>query len=271
MKRKILKNKPLIEAIFELRWRHKINNLEETDTPPYKKDQKMRINPHYKLLVGRLYDKLIDEYPYHEELPASDIPVEFVGYIVQHRFRKDEKEWPLIQLGPGILTVNDTKGYTWEDFEKRVEKAVETLFALYPKSGEDLIIERLMLRYIDSVDFNYENDNIFEFLKEKMKTQIILYEKLFEATNVELLPSNFDLRFDFKTHDPKGTVFLRFVRGKSNIRKTDILLWETVVRSTSEEVPKRQSGIANWIKKAHNLTDDWFFKLIEGDLEKRFE
>lgn len=26
-----------------------------------------------------------------------------------------------------------------------------------------------------------------------------------------------------------------------------------------------------WAIKAHDLTHDWFFKIIEGDLEKRFE
>jgi uncharacterized protein (TIGR04255 family) len=29
-------------------------------------------------------------------------------------------------------------------------------------------------------------------------------------------------------------------------------------------------GFANWIDAAHAITDDWFFKLIEGELERRF-
>ncbi len=266
MKHKALKNKPLVEAIFELRWKYKFNNSEE----PNKRDPNIRVDPHYKLLVGRLYDKLIDEYPFHEELPAAQIPTEIAGYVVQHRFRKDKNAWPLIQLGPGILTVNDTQGYIWKDFERRVEQAVGSVFELYPKSGEELIIEKLMLRYIDSVVFNHKNEDIFKFLREKMKTEINLYNKLFDDTKVDKTPPKFDLRFDFNSNEPKGTVFLRFATGKDKKKNDDILLWETVVQSTSEEVPKNQSGIVGWIDEAHNLTDDWFFKLIEGELEKRF-
>lgn len=87
MMRKILKNKPLVEAIFELRW-----NLQEPSPG-------MRVDPHYKLLIGRLYDKLNDEYPFHEQLPTATMPDEIAGYVVRHRFRKDKDKWPLIQIG----------------------------------------------------------------------------------------------------------------------------------------------------------------------------
>ena len=45
MTRKILKNKPLVEAIFGLKW-----ELQEPQP-------EMKIDPHYKLLIGRFYDK----------------------------------------------------------------------------------------------------------------------------------------------------------------------------------------------------------------------
>lgn len=53
MLRKILKNKPLVEAIFELRWELK------------EQESRMKIDPHYKILVGRIYDKVSNEYPFH--------------------------------------------------------------------------------------------------------------------------------------------------------------------------------------------------------------
>ena len=67
MIRKVLKNKPLAEAIFELRW--------ELQEPA----QGMKVDPHYKILIGVMYDKV-------------------------------EDEWPLIKIGPGIITLNDTGG-----------------------------------------------------------------------------------------------------------------------------------------------------------------
>ncbi len=44
-----------------------------------------------------------------------------------------------------------------------------------------------------------------------------------------------------------------------------------MVESVSEDFPKVQDEIFAWVKEAHDLTDDWFFKLIEGELLRRFE
>ena len=153
VERKILKNKPLVEAIFEIRW-----ELQEPAPG-------MKIDPHYKILIGRIYDRVKDEYPFHEPLPTSTMPDEIAGYVVQHRFRTDKDKWPLIQIGPGIITLNDTEGYVWEDFEKRIHKVLDVLFEAYPEVNNNLRINWLLLRYIDSVDFDYEENNIFSFLR----------------------------------------------------------------------------------------------------------
>lgn len=257
MRRKILKNKPLLEAIFELRWKLK------GATPLTK------IDPHYKLIIGRLYDKLKDEYPFHEQLSAATMPDEIAGYLVQHRFRKDKGKWPLVQIGPGVITVNDTKGYVWRDFKERIVQTVNTLFEVYPESKTSLEVNRLLLRYIDGTTFNFQKNNLFEFLEKQMKTKINLYQYLFEDTGVGKLPLALDLKFSFASKEPKGAINLRFVRGK--IKEFDALIWETMVESISEDTPKDQNKITRWVEKAHNLTDDWFFKLIEGELLRRFE
>ncbi len=212
MARKILKNKPLVEAIFELRW-----NLQGSSPD-------IKIDTHYKLLIGRLYDKLSEEYPFHEQLATAAMPDEIAGYIVQHRFRKDKDKWPLIQIGPGIFTVNDTEGYVWEDFEKRIIKAVNTLFEVYPDPKNTLKVNRLLLRYIDAIAFNFEKDDVLGFLKEQMKTRIDLYRNLFEDTKVKKFPLGFDLRFSFAFTEPAGAIHLRFVRGKR--KESDALIWE---------------------------------------------
>jgi uncharacterized protein (TIGR04255 family) len=257
MARRILKNKPLVEAIFELRWK-----LQEP-VPG------MKIDPHYRIIIGRIYDKLSTEYRFHEQLPTASVPDEIAGYVVQHRFRKDKDKWPLIQIGPGIITVNDTEGYQWEDFEKRIIQAVNSLFEAYPDSKDNLKLDSVVLRYIDAINFDFEKENIFIFLKEKMKTSINFYPKLFEGTGVKEQPLGFDLRASFVSIKPRGAVNLRFVRGK--IKEQDALIWETTVQSTPEDVPEVKDQIVDWVKEAHDLTDDWFFKLIEGELLGRFE
>ncbi|MBI4848297.1 MAG: TIGR04255 family protein [Nitrospirae bacterium] len=256
MPRKRLENKPLVEAIFELRW-----ELKEIG-------QGIKVDPHYKILVGSLYSKLKEEYPHHEPLPASSLPDDMAGYVIQHRFRKGENEWPLIQIGPGILTVNDTAGYIWEDFEKKVLAAVTSLFESYPQP-ENIKINSLLLRYIDAVEFNYQSDNIFKFLLNHMKTGIKLYPDLFNGTGVESVPASFDWRFSFPCKKPEGIIHLRFIRGKK--ANADGLIWETMVQSTEGKASQISNQIKKWLNDAHNLTDDWFFKLINGELERRFE
>ena len=256
MPRKVLNNKPLVEAIFELRW-----ELKESG-------EGVKLDPHYKILVGSLYSRLKDEYPEHEPLPASSLPDDMAGHIIQHRFRKGKNEWPLIQIGPGIFAVNDTAGYIWEDFEEKVMNAVTSLFELYPEP-ENIKISSLLLRYIDAVEFNYQSDNIYNFLSTHMKTGVELSPALFKNTGVEDLPSSFDWRFSYPCKKPDGTIHLRFVKGKKE--NTDGLIWETMVQSTGDSAAQMKERIKDWLIDAHDLTDDWFFKLIEGELERKFE
>ena len=269
LNRKILKNKPLVEAIFEIRW-----HLEaDSDINFIDKDglkHPTRVDPHYKLLIGRLYDKIIDKYPFHESLPASKMPDEISAYVIQHRFRKAENKWPLIQLGPGILTVNDTVDYVWEDFLVKIENILKIFYEIYPKSNENLMLNGLLLRYINAVEFDFDEDLVFDFLKNQLKTEVNLYPKLFEDTNVKKKPMNFDLKFDFQSENPKGLIFIRFSKGYNKILNQYAIIWETVVKSDKDNVPNDLQSIMRWIEKAHDLADDWFFKLIEGELERKF-
>ena len=251
-----LTNKPLVEAIFQLRWTL-------PDGPPPE-----TVDPHYKLLIGRLYDRLVEDYPFHEPLPAAQVPESIAGYLVQHRFRKGAGEWPLVQLGPGITTLNDTEGYEWEDFERRVAALVNGLFDVYPEAEEVLQVNRLLLRYIDAIPFNFAEDDIFAFLGDKLKTRISLYERLFEDRRVEQLPDSLDIRFSFSCSAPKGVLNLRFTRGEA--KGSECVVWETMVESGAEDAPGGTAGITEWLQLAHSLTHDWFFKLIEGELLEVF-
>jgi uncharacterized protein (TIGR04255 family) len=250
-----LKNKPLVEAIIEAQWEL---------TSPY---PGVQVDPHYKLLLGRLYDRVASEYPEHEQLPTAAVPDELTGHMVQHRFRCGAKDWPLIQLGPGILTVNDTAKYNWQDFRRRSISAVVTLFDAHPKPDE-LRISNLVLRYIDAVEMDYTREDCFAFLKDKMRVSVALPDDLFEGTVVERRPSQFSWQSSFRCQDPRGAVNVRFSTGKRD--SMPVLMWETMVQSSSEGICAMPDGFGGWIDAAHDIADDWFFKLIRGELERRF-
>jgi len=254
--RKVLKNKPLIEAIFELRWKHKAWR------PPE------RFDPYYNLLIGRFYEKISGDYPFYEGLDTANMPAEIAGHIVQHRFRKGKGDWPAVQIGPGVLTLNDTKNYEWTDFERRANRLVSTLYEVYPEP-ETLNVEESILRYIDAILLNYDEVDVFAFMEDKMKTGIKLCKDLFNDNGVKNVPLGLDLKFVFPSSNPRGVANIRFYRGKKN--EEDALIWDTVVHSIKEDAPNNPKEIKDWLIKAHGLTHDWFFKIIEGDLERRFE
>jgi uncharacterized protein (TIGR04255 family) len=255
--RKVLNNKPLVEAIFDMRWKLQI------------RDDGARIDPNYKLLVGVLYEKIKKDYPFHEELPTASLPDEISANIIQHRFRKAKDEWPLIQIGPGVLTINDTVNYVWEDFQKRIINLVSTFLDVYKIWAEPTVYQ-LILRYRDAIEFDFSKEDIYDFLKQKMKMDIGIYKRLFEDGEVEMQPIGFDASFSFKSTKPPGEATLRFTKGKKK-DGSEGLVWDTIVVLRKELTNQKSAELFAWVEDAHNLTDKWFFMIIEGELEKRFE
>lgn len=256
MPRKDLKNKPLVEAILELKWM-----LPTQVTPGMEGD------PHYRLLLGRFSERVENDYPFHESLPTAQVPDVMAAHMAQHRFRTGDGKWPLVQIGPGIMTVNETDGYTWDDFKNRCVKAVENLFNAHP-AKQKFTVQDLTLRYIDAVEVDFTQESVFKFLKEKMKTEISLPVALFNGGRVNGNPKVFNWQASFPHEDPGGLVTLRFAVGQR--RGKPALIWETLVQADRDQIPAIPDGFSTWVGKAHDLTDDWFFKLIEGDLERRF-
>jgi uncharacterized protein (TIGR04255 family) len=227
----------------------------------------MDIDPHYRLLLGRFSERVEAEYPVHEPLPSAEIPDGMAANMVQHRFRTKAGGWPLIQIGPGIMTVNETDGYTWDDFSDRCVKAVGWLFDSHP-AKDQFALQVLILRYIDAVDVDFSRESVFEFLHDKMKTSISLPSVLFEGQHVSSQPVAFNWQASFPHDDPGGSISLRFAMGQRG--RIPSLIWETLVETVRDEIPVIPSGFAEWLSKAHSLTDDWFFMLIEGELQRRF-
>lgn len=252
-----LRNPPIVEVIFELKWQLQLLN------------SGLGHDPHYSLLIGRLYDKLRGDYPCHQQLPTVAIPHEMATGIVQHRLRKGENQWPLIQLGSGVLTVNDTKGYHWSDFESRVINGVNALFDIHPNAS-DLAMEGIMLRYINAIELDFRETNIFQFIQEQMKINLSLHPPLFEnSTIIDKAPLGVDCRFTFGCAHPKATLNLRLTYGKQH--NLDALIWELIVNTGPNDIPELPLKLSEWLNNAHAIIEDWFCKLIEGDLLERFK
>jgi len=255
-----LTNAPLVEAILEIRWR-----LQTNPSAPG-----IAFDPKYKLLVGRLFDQLRQEYPFHEPLPTAVMPDEMVNYLVQHRFRRSANGWPLVQVGSGIVTLNDTEAYTWEDFSARGRQLLQCLSEVYPDETWPLIVVGLQLRYIDALPFDFTADNIFDFIGTNLKVKLDLGPQLFSDMPIQPRPATFDMAFNFPVTTPQGICRLRFGRGHKSGQ--DALIWETIVISEGDNLVKNSpDDFHAWLAGAHEITHDLFFKMIAGSLEAKLQ
>jgi len=141
--------------------------------------------------------------------------------------------------------------------------------AVFGSYSNPLQINGLMLRYIDSIEFDYDEEDIFLFLRKQMKIDLDLHDNLFAETDINRKPSVLDLRLSYPCRTPNGVIHLRFARGSLN--ETDALIWETTVQSAYSIMPQTKNEIEEWVEQAHTLSRTWFFNLIEGDLYRRFE
>ncbi|WML24112.1 TIGR04255 family protein [Neobacillus sp. OS1-33] len=273
-----LKNKPLVEAIFEFRWssasapqfiQANIPGLRLTMQNSQNVNQG-GIDPNYNILFGRFYDKVsgeMGEYPYHEPLPTAAMPLEMSTHVVQHRFRVAQDQWPLLQIGPGIMTVNDTSGYKWDDFRSRILSSLDKLKASYIKPS-DVEVNNLVLKYINAIEFDYVSQDINEFLNTKMGVNVTLPADFFSNGKCDKDPRNFLFQSSFRSSDPEGHISIQLGTGSTNGKPS--LIWETSVVS-SENPPNINESFETWLDKAHKLNEEWFFTLISGDLERRFQ
>jgi len=247
-----LAHAPLVEAIFEAHWSP--NNGSPVD-------------PHHKLFVGRLFDRLQADFPEPEELPTAQIPDGAAVGVIQQRFRRVAGGWPLVQLGPGILTVNQTTEYEWETYRNLCVDVMTRLFAAHPKP-ETLRFDSLIIRYIDAVPLEIAAGDVWSFLRSKMRVTVEFPEDLFRDMPVRQQSDTFSLQATFVSEKPPGRVALNFSMGKKHDKPA--LLWETTVASVGTDVPKLPNDFRDWLESAHTITHDWFQKLITGELEKTF-
>ncbi len=251
-----LTHPPLVEAILEVRWQ-----LQE-QAPG------IAIDPKYKLLVGRLYDRLSDDYPFHEPLPTASMPDEMLGYVVQHRFRSAEGAWPLVQVGPGLLTLNDTRDYTWKAFGIKSRQLIDALYSAYPDAPNALQVSSLQLRYIDAIPFDFERADVLRFLADDLKITLAFSPDLFGDVPVNPAPKSLNAMFEFSTENPLGTLRIRLARGKHH--DSDAVILEMVLISEGADAPAMPASFATWLDAAHTVIHDTFFEMIKGRLEDQF-
>jgi len=247
-----LQKKPLVEAILEVKW-----ELEQLTTG--------RVGePKYDLLIGSFFQRIKDRFPEHIKLPLAQVPSEMVPHKVQHQFRRAPDMWPLLQLGPGIITINDTEAYKWQDFSALCVYAMSALTEAYP--GQRPRITDVLLRYIDADSLDALTP--VEFLS-KLKVHVQVPESISKDQVVAGAADSVGFSISYPVSKPQGVAALVFNSGERD--RKPALIWETAVRSLGESAHSFDREPEGWLADAHAITHNWFFSLIEGELHDKYK
>jgi uncharacterized protein (TIGR04255 family) len=238
-----LPNAPLIEVIFELHWSLK----------PDGEMEKVRYLP------GDLYAKIRGDYPHREALVPIDIPVEMMEDRPMYRFRKAEGNYPLVQVGPGLLSVNtiDPK-YDWEEYLAWIVGVLKDFFSVYELSDDPEL--RFVLRYLDFFPFDFDHDDVSEFLKKNLHLTV---EQDFFPNQSPAKYLNLTLAYDCGV----GLYQMQVYRGKN--QQQEGILMQTIV--SQESSSSQLAGIKDWLEDAHVFTHERFTQMTKGPLYESFQ
>ena len=149
-----LKNAPLKEVILEIIWEENVDEFGN------------KFDLGFELAQGKFSDIIKPNFPIHKKLFNSN-QQPFYGVPV-HQYWTDELEWPVIQHGQGILTINQTEEkYTWTDFKKLILTTIASLKSSYENN---IIINRISLEYLDAFEMN-DIDSL-SFIENNLQTSI---------------------------------------------------------------------------------------------------
>jgi uncharacterized protein (TIGR04255 family) len=238
-----LPNTPLLEVIFELRWQIK----QKSDLIKY------------QYLIGDLYSSIKDTYPVRESLVPPEVPTDILINNPVHRFRKGINQYPLVQIGPGVLTLNTTdEHYYWDEFYQLSKELNESFFSIFPKEDETF---KSNLLYLDFFRFDFKNENVEDFINEFFNIKI-KQEFLQEKGN----PFHLDTGFYYKTN--LGDLSVTLKKGKNGKNEEGIVMQTTLF---GQESIGDVENVLIWLNKAHDFTSNLFKEITKGKLYTSFK
>ena len=236
----------LLETIFEIRW-----ELQSDQQSGRFRDLA------YPMMYGRIYEHLKDDFPLIEDLPSVQVHPEASPYTVRHRLRKSRDSLPLVQIGPGIITINDVKGTSWPQFKALVLRLLDLVDSLYPKTDRALNFVKAELRTINGFPFHQENP--LSFLAEKLHLKIEAPKDVLKSSAA---PVNVGLNLAYPLEQPSGHLLLSANLGQ--IESSQAYILQSVVQSVGEVVPTSSSAFESWLTKAHEVSDHSIQSLCKG-------
>jgi uncharacterized protein (TIGR04255 family) len=239
-----LKNAPLKEVIFELLWR----------VPPDHRG--VHVDRGFDLAVGKFHHGIAKEFPITRRVVPPGVNI-YPKPVFQ--FWKGAAIFPVVQLGPGILSVNDTdKNYTWEDFRSNVTKAIDLLINSY---GSTLSFNICRLQYMDAVDLNIPDEGIEDYIAKNHLTSIKSEYKL---------PGKFKNLSIVQTRELEdaSTLNVNITTARNNLKKVRSVIWKTQIERKGNTT---SDSVISWLDNSHNNASKVFVMMLNQEYYEHFD
>ncbi len=254
---------PLGEAWLEVRWQLQPVKLTGQAQDP---DFPFALGPFYKLVSGK--------YQHRKDLEVSRAPIDLFPYVVRHQFWTGEAVWPVIQLGPGVATVNFTRPYNWAVFRAESQFLIEKLLEAY--NGFLPPTESITLRYQNFEKFDYSSMDITSFLSSELNTVFQLPKNVPGTFAKKAFPTGMNLQTEFELFDPPGSATIVISTGaqgkqpgaQASAENQRAVIWQFDVASRVENAPALTDlpSVLKWLDSAHAAIHEWFFSFVDGKL-----
>jgi len=206
-----------------------------------------------------LYSLVREKFPHREVVIPAGLPLEvFIGRPAL-RFRASEKGYPLIQIGPGVLTINTVGNeYDWDTHSKDIEFVLTNFFTASKLEGKSV---NVTLAYIDFFEFDFEKASVVEYLAKNLNTQL-----KFNFIDTGELPKIFNVTIGYA--EEVGTVNVNIARGNNPSGHDGIAIQTNVIM---ESLEFEQKGIEDRLDAAHTWCSELFKKMTKGELYNSYD
>lgn len=249
-----LPNAPLQEVVFEVNW--------ELDIDPTTNQQ---TDSKFDLAQGVFANTVMKAgFPIWRRMPNASlggIIASINNYQPLHQFWAGQNQWPVLQIGPGIMTVNDTeRNYSFEgSFYSLIGSSLDILHDSYQR---EMKFSRVSLRYINSVELNGEQIiDLTGFLGSNLLIDI---KKGFEIPG---RLSNISLHEVYLLDDGSE---LNIAVGSGNRFDTNkpAILWQNALtKNGSFDL----GHIKEWLSQAHEVTSQLFKQMASKEFYESFK
>ncbi|HIB49489.1 MAG TPA: TIGR04255 family protein [Flavobacteriaceae bacterium] len=238
-----LPNAPLVEVIFEMKW--KISGRPDLET--------------FQYLHGDLYNELKEKFKFRENLVPLDVPVELMANNTVFRYRREKKGYPLYQIGPGLLSVNVTdEKYDWVEFLAEINTVIDAFVAVYPDASK--LEFTPSLAYIDFFPLDTNKDSPMDFLNKNFNFGV----------HQSFLPGeggSDDMRLFLKYRLNEDNFVLDYRYGRL---ATDTgLIMETKIMGPKDQY-SRQS-LTMWVENSHGQLRTIFKRITKKEFYETFK